>query len=156
MAKFTDLAGREWKVEVNTWTLKTVREATGFEIARLLNDDMRRLKEVAEDPVRFCEVLRALCAGQHKDLPEEDFMRGMAGDPLEEAFEAFMTAYADFYPSQRGKVLRALARKEKELGQALTEQALKAIDDLTPETAIRTLRDSAGGSPESPGSIPPG
>lgn len=151
MATFKDNAGREWAVAVDVLQLRRVREATGFELGKLLDDNLRRLRELGADPELLCRVLFALCSEQagRIGVSEEQFLRGVAGDALEAAFDAFMMGYADFCPSQQRKLLTTLARKQKEHAATMSERAMAALEAATPSGSVT-------GSPESSASIPPG
>ncbi len=156
MATFKDNAGREWLVSINTLQLRRVREATGFELGKLLDDKLRRLHEIASDPELLCRVLFVLCSKQREAVTEEQFFESLSGDQLEAAFDAFVKAYADFCPSQRRALLLTLVAKEKELTVAVTAKGIADLVAVTPEGMIETLSKPAGDSAESSESIPPG
>lgn len=149
MAQFRDLAGREWRVAIRVASLARVRVETNFELSKLLDEKLRRLGEIAADPELLCRVLFVLIADQaeKQGVTLDQFFESMAGDPLEEAFDAFLEAFADFCPSQRRALLRMLARKNKEAAAAATGRAMAALE---------TSRTSPTDSPGSPESIPEG
>lgn len=145
MARFRDLAGREWQVAIRVASLSRVREETGFELGKLLDEKLRRLGEIAADPELLCRVLYVLIGDQavKVGVTLDQFFEAMAGDPLEEAFDAFLEAFADFCPSQRRQLLRTLARKNKEAAAEATGRAMAVL-----ETSSTSPTDSPG-SPES-------
>lgn len=151
MATFRDTNGREWHLSITVRSLRLVREATGFELAKLLDDGLRRLNEVATDPELLCRVLFVLVgdqAAKHK-IDADTFADGIAGDALAEAFDAFLQAFADFCPSQRRALLTTLAEKNKEQAATATAAALEALRGGTAST-------SPSGSPASSASTPTG
>jgi len=156
MATFRDSVGREWLVSIETLQLRRVREATGFELAKLLDDKMRRLHELAADPELLCRVLFALCSKQHAEVTEDQLFAAMGGDQLEPAFDAFIRAYADFCPSQRRALLLTLVAKEKELATAVTAKGLAELEALDVGEVMATLNKPVGVSPESSELTPPG
>lgn len=149
---FKDEAGREWSIRVDVRALRTVREATGFELAKLLDDNLKRLGELGADPELFCRVLWALADNTKHAVELDTFLVSMAGDSLEAAFNGFLLAYADFCPSQRRALLLSLVTKTQELSTAQTAKAIERIDGLTPET----LSGGPGDSPDSSASTPAG
>ena len=167
MATFKDQAGREWRVTIDTWSLRQVREGAGFELGKLLDDNLRRLHELAADPELFCRVLLVLCGDQAKEagVSEEAFFRGMAGDALVEGWDAFMKAFADFCPSHRRELLGRMAAKAQQLAEAVMDHQTKKLEAIDTEAVLRELTKGppeettsngpATGSPESPASIRP-
>lgn len=135
MATFRDRAGREWVVTIDVLQLERVRESTGFEIGKLLAEEMRRYVELSTDPELLCRVLFALCADQARGLrvTREDFFRALAGDELFDAWVAFQGAYLDFCPNHVRKPLA-------EVVAAATRGA------------TATTNGPAGNSPDSSGS----
>ena len=150
MTAFKDNSGREWRPVVTVRALGRVREATGgFELGKLLDENMRRLQELAADPELLCKVLFALCPADADRLKIDldTFMESVAGDALADAFDAFLAAYADFCPSQRRALLLTLAEKSKELE---TEATAAALDRLRGGTASGSPTSSPASSESTP------
>lgn len=143
MAKFTDTKGREWSLAVDTFQLGNVRKLTGFELSKLFENDLARLRQLGSDPELLCRVLFAICQEQATaaGVTEENFMRGMGGDSLAAAFDAFYEAFADFCPSQRRELLRALAKKERETSAEMVTMATSRIEAITTAEILKTLND---------------
>ncbi len=161
MKSFRDNVGRTWDVEITTWSVKQVASRTGFQIGSLLNDHMAGFTELASDPVKFVDVMFVLCGEQAAKvgITEEQFFRGLTGDALEAAYEAFRGAFADFSPSHLRKILNAVSAKAKVAQDQATEKVLQKIETIDllrePESAS-TSSSSASATPESPASIPAG
>lgn len=158
MALFKDQFGREWSVVIDTWQLRVVRERCDFEIGKMLEDKMRRWDELA-DPVRLGSILFALVADQARErgVSEEQFHRGLAGDAIQHAYEAFERAYLDFCPSRQRELLTAAARKSEEIQTASAKLALDQLAKVDPVTAARAMSNvSAIDSPASSDAIPAG
>jgi len=155
MAVFRDGTGTEWVLEVNTWQLRVVRERTGFELGRLLEDGMSRWVELAADPVLFGSVLMALCADQvaTRSTTERQFHTALAGEALEAAHDAFREAFLNFCPSRQRTILVAAQEKGREMQEAQAQEALQKIGALAPAA---TSSGSVGSSPESSDSTPAG
>lgn len=158
MATFKDKAGREWVVVIDTWQIRQVRERVGFEIGKILDENMRRWKELT-DPVLLGSILFVLCHEQAEKagVTERQFHEGLAGDPLDEAYEAFKKAYLDFSPSRLRTLLAAADGKTQELQDLLGKRALEELETVTPDRLISAISNaSVGTSPASPESIPAG
>ncbi|AMV30182.1 hypothetical protein VT84_37670 [Gemmata sp. SH-PL17] len=161
MRSFKDRAARNWDVSIDAWGIKQVAARTGFQIGTLLDDNMAGFGALVKDPVKFVDVLFVLLTDQvtRYGITEEQFFRGLAGDPLEAAYEAFRGAFADFSPSHLRKILNAATEKAKVAQHAATERMLRKIETLDPlgeEPSASTSSRSATAPPESPASIPAG
>ena len=130
MPAFKDENGKEWSVSINVLSLRVVREDTKFELGKIFDDDMRRFVELGSDPELFVSVLFSLVKDQAatSGTTLDQFARAMAGDALEQAFEAFREALVNFSPSQRRKVLQALAAKQREVSELETERAVAKVN----------------------------
>lgn len=117
MHKFTDNAGREWSVELNTSVLKRVRSLTGVD---LWGAGDVPVWKICADPVMLCDVLFAVCKPEAdaKNVSDEDFGRAMAGDAIDHATKALLGAIVDFLPTP----------KERENLQAVVETMFRAQD----------------------------
>lgn len=155
---FTDTAGRRWVVTITAHTMKRVKAATGVEIARFAENKFRKLGELLGDVALFVDVLFVCLEDQARDrnVTDEDFGRGLGGDALEAAADAFVRAFADFSPSQARGPLLSLARKGKEYAATVSKKAVEALEKIDVTTLPLPLTNSAASSPESVESIPEG
>ncbi|HEY1191911.1 MAG TPA: hypothetical protein VGE74_30045 [Gemmata sp.] len=137
MSRFRDNVQREWSIVIDVVEMEKVHQRTGVTIWHLLKDGLAELRALQANPILFVRVLYVLCEGQAEKLgvTPEQFGRGLSGDALSDAYEAFLGAYADFSPSHLRPLIRQLMAK--------------SIVDQTPS-------DSATNSPESSVSIPAG
>lgn len=157
MSVFRDGSGLEWVVEIDTWQLRVVRERTGFEIGKLLDDEMKRWNDLAADPVLFGSVLFALCADQvlQRGTTERQFHKGLAGEALESAHAAFRDAFVSFCPSRPREILRAAIGKGETIHTEIHRLQLEKISAIDPEK-VAALNGSAGSSPAASESTPEG
>ncbi|VTS03830.1 Uncharacterized protein OS=Isosphaera pallida (strain ATCC 43644 / DSM 9630 / IS1B) GN=Isop_2427 PE=4 SV=1 [Gemmata massiliana] len=156
MRSFKDGAGRTWDVSIDAWLIKQVESRTGFKIGTLLDNNMVGFEELVKSPVLFVDVLFVLCGDQAAKFPvtEEQFFRGLTGDALEAAYEAFREAFISFCPSHQRKILRAVTEKAKSAQDLATERVLQKIEslDLLTEPSASTSSISASETPGSPAS----
>lgn len=154
--QFTDLAGRVWTLAITFLEHRKIREATGVKVGDLVDDGCKPLAELLGDPDRFCLVLWVLVRDQAAALGvnEEQFLKGLAGDPAEAAALRFVEALADFCPSQTRQLLLSLARKNQMVRTTAAELAAAELEAITPDRIRSALKGSASNSPESAGSIP--
>ena len=126
MPKFTDNAGREWRLDLNMWHVKRVRDVTGIRLMDLKKDGVFA---ALSDPVAVVDVLWVILekeAGARK-LTQEDFAKGLVGDTFEAASDALTDAVVDLFPSPKRKLL------EKGIKQVRRECAeLAAAVDAPP------------------------
>lgn len=157
---FRDSENRVWHLSLTAWHLKTVRERTGVDLGKLLNDGLKPFHALVSDPITFVDVLWILCEEQAKaaNVTDEDFGRSLAGDPVEEAGRAFEAAYLLFCPSRTRKILTPLLEKARAAVEAGTVKMVKAIEelDLTVLTTPEITTPSASNAPGSAELTPPG
>lgn len=166
MKSFKDGAGRTWDVEIDAWLIKQVAARTGVQLARLLDDNWALWGELVKDPVKFVDVLFVLVGDRAEKLgvSEEQFFRGLSGDPLEAAYEAFRGAFADFSPRHLRAILNAASDKAKVATERATEKALRTLERETQKSLAKietwepdaTSSNSVTEPPVSPGSAPAG
>lgn len=129
---------RDWIVALDGPTIRRIRQQ--FEIPGpngelipldLIGADGRAYDAMIEDPTLLVDVLWALCQKQADGLKidAEQFGQMLVGDPIDEAARAMKEAILDFSPSQRRKLVRALADKNAELRAKGIERALARIED---------------------------
>lgn len=114
MPRFNDRHHREWNVELTVAGLKRVQQQTDFPLLSLLDDDLKGLAELYDDPVQLVEILYALCEPQVEaaELTPEEFGESFAGEVLQQAANAVVEATAAFYRSpKQGRILRAMRQK---------------------------------------------
>jgi hypothetical protein len=143
MAKFTDAAGREWRVDFSVAAIKRCRADLGIDLARLTDNEFRPFVEVAGDPVRLADCLYLICRGQHPAVSLDEFYEAVAGDIIEQAAIAFQEAFLSFCPSRQREALKTLAAKTEEMETAV----LKAIMETPlPSTQTGASSTTATGS----------
>ncbi|MDD4890608.1 MAG: hypothetical protein PHU85_11855 [Phycisphaerae bacterium] len=140
MRAFKDSQGREWLLNVNTATVKTVRAARDVDLLDTTGEVYERL---ADDPVLLVDVLWLLCQEQaHKvGLSDAQFGEGLVGDAIEEATAALMGAIADFTPSRKRVVVLKAADLMIRVRQKGTEMALGKIGDPSLEGKLLSMME---------------
>ncbi|MCP4125839.1 MAG: hypothetical protein GY753_02105 [Gammaproteobacteria bacterium] len=124
---FTNTLGNTFTIRINVFAIKNVKEQTGTDIGKLLNEEAAGLKELTEDPIAMCDVLYVLCEDQAKvfGMTDRQFGESMAGDVYEAAVYAFIEAYADFCPAH----LRDVLKEGLRMGRQQTESAKIEFQD---------------------------
>ena len=130
MNSFTDAEGNTWKVKITVPVLKAVRDSVGIDIGK-----QHDFLELADDIVNLVNVLYVVCRKQclKREVTEEGFAEALAGDSLEDAYEAFCQAYLDFCPSRQRKILQRILTAAKEI-EALAEPEIEARMDRLRES----------------------
>lgn len=92
MKTFTDNAGRTWTVQVNVAAIKRVRGLVGIDLYKLVDDGFQALAKLVSDPVQLADVLYCLVKDEAdaKQVSDEEFGRGLAGDAIMLAADAFV------------------------------------------------------------------
>lgn len=148
MAKFQDSKGREWIVSVTVGSMKRVRDVLGVNLGTVLQDNMKPLTELLEDPIQLVDVLYVLCKPQADadGITDVEFGESLCGDPFAEAVDAFLEGLIDFFPNRQGVILRKLVKKGQTTHAILAARAEKAIDEITEQTVIEQLSSLPGSS----------
>lgn len=128
MAKFTDNEGRDWIVRVDVGTVKRVRATLDIDLADMTGETAERL---ADDPVALVDVLYLVCRDQVADrkLSDEDFGRGLMGDPIDDASAALLEAIADFFPARKRALLQKVLAKTAKARARAMEMSTAKLDD---------------------------
>src|SRR6185436_3131861 len=133
MPSFKDLAGREWLITVNVFTLKHLKDALGVDLMRLADGEPPLAVRLATEPVLVCEILYAILKPQMDaaGLTEEQFCQQMGGDQTARAYETFCEGLNDFFQSLGRKELAQVIRQGNRAVKATTEavdQRIQAFD----------------------------
>lgn len=136
MNTFTDGKGRNWEIVIDVAQVKKLRSVLNVDIDAVATKD--GYAKVFSDIVLFIDVIYVLCQNECKarGLTDEDFGKGMVGNPLDGAKNAFMEAVADFFPEYRRKILRAMMAKAQTMEAESMTKALGIIDNLKLEDLI--------------------
>ena len=163
MAEFRDNEGRTWLVTVTTTTLKRVKSLLDVDLGKMAADGSL-YKVLAEDPILLCDLLYAICKPEAdaRNIKDEDFGRGLAGDAIDDATTALMEGLIDFFPKGRRELHRKALAKFRTLEQKAIKNAEDRIDsdeldrELDRRLAMPAGRQaslssatSSAGSPES-------
>ena len=138
MAKFSDAKDREWIVDVTVGTIKKVRKALDIDLADPSGADVNRM---VDDPVLLVDTLWLLCEDQAKEkkITDEDFGRGLVGDPIELATTALLDAVADFFPGPKRSLLRKATEKMTAIRRKAEAIAMEKIDDPQIEKKLEAV-----------------
>jgi hypothetical protein len=163
MHQFIDGKNRRWGIEINVTQIRRVRDLLAVDLFALIDDGMRPLAELLGDPMKLVDVVYALVKDQaEKDsVSDEDFGRGMAGDAIQQAAEAFTQELFDFFPETKDRlILRKAHDKGRQIAEALADKRSEILDTLIPEqeaariVRLRVPSGSSGAAPESSASTP--
>lgn len=126
MRDFNDNWDRTWRIEINITAVKELRAALGVD---LLDVGGELLTAMIDDPVALCDVLYVLCKPQadKAGVSDEDFGRGLRGDPIDAAVAAFLEELTDFFPSRRRRLMQAAMEKMQALQERATERAMEVL-----------------------------
>ena len=135
MQTFEDAKGQKWDLEITVGVIKRVRSALDIDLVELDAAVYKRL----DDPVMLVDLLWLICEEQAngRKVSDEDFGRGLAGDPIEHATNALLGAVADFFPGRKRSLMQTMISKTATLQEAATKMAMDKIED--PEMEKTTL-----------------
>lgn len=135
MPKFTDNRGREWVVDLNVTTAKTVRKLANVDLLKILEGDSELLARLATDPILLVDVIYVLCKDQadKAGISDEEFGRAMAGDAIDGAARALQESLVLFprSPKDRENLGRVMAATEAAMDQ-VRDRTTKELNTKLP------------------------
>jgi len=125
---FSDNKGRRWTVEINTATLKRVKQALSINLLDAVGGKL--IDTIAADPALFADILYVLIKPQADaaKVTDTDFGEALAGDEIEEASLAFISALVDFFPKGRREVLAKAIAAGTEKARTAEAKAMQEIE----------------------------
>lgn len=158
MKSFKDSEGRTWEIAINVATVRRVRGSVlKLDLMKLVDDGAKGLGELLADVVGFVDLIYVLCQSQaeQRGITDEDFGRGMGGDSITAAADAFIEEFIDFFPQPAARTnLRRLMSKSKEVGQILMDRGASQLEALSPQIIAERLISSLTTAPASLESTP--
>lgn len=141
MSSFKDGLGRDWTVSITLGTVKRVRDATGHNLALVLDDKMAGIATLTSDLMEFVNVLWHIVEPQAvaKGVTQEQFLEGILGDSIDAALNAFVDSLADFFPPRQRKILSMTWAKVQATSTTMADNAVAEIEamDLSKEMDSR-------------------
>ena len=131
---FRDINGRTWSVAITVGVIRRVRDRMGIN----LGDPMAMVELGArlQVPCALVDRLWVLCEpqAQQAQVSEEAFGEALVGDAIEQAAEALLAAWIDFFPTPTRAVLtRALtaARRKVAVDLEAVNARLAEVEEAT-------------------------
>jgi hypothetical protein len=137
MRSFKDSEGLDWKIALNGWQLKKLKEQLDFD-AR----DPESILKASADPCLLVNVLYVLCESQatERGISDQQFGESMDADAIENATEAYLQETTDFFPLRQRQAMKTMLAKmsdyqEKAARMAQEKLRSQQLDNLM-ESAI--------------------
>lgn len=142
MKQFKDALERTWSITVTVASIKAVRDVTGVDLSRIFSDQS---KSLFDDVAVFATVLWVLVERQaiERGVDEARFAEGLLGDVWDSATDALLQEVIDFFPSGRRKIFQATKDKATVEAKLLEAKALKMIDSMSFDSALKSPESSA-------------
>lgn len=150
MSKFTDATGETWTIEISVHEIKQLRVELSVDLLKLMEDGGQMLKDLASDPILLVDVISVLLTEQitRRGLDERAFAGRLVGSGIANALDALIEAIANFFPPQRGAMIRRGWAKAQEMEtramERLTSHLASADLDRQMDQKIAALLSSAG------------
>jgi hypothetical protein len=157
MRIFKDNVGRDWTVAINVAAVKRCRGLVGVDLYALVDGGFDGLSRLLGDPVQFVDTLYVLCKQEAdaRGVSDEDFGRGLGGDALGAATDAFLEELTDFFPDPRVRAgLRRVLATARTVRDRMLDRMDLALDAIDPDAEATRLTGSSGNWPESSASTP--
>lgn len=166
LAAFTDAAGNRWHTSINFGVIRHVKEKIGFDLTELATRE--GLEKVTGDMFLFADLVWWIVEPQAtpKGITSDQFFAALLDDHLTHAIIAVQNGLADFFPRDRGAILRMIASKETRavemanrrastaLAELMKPENLAKMDAQVDQELAKLFGDSAGDSAASSASNP--
>lgn len=153
MHKFTDAKGREWRLSLTYGAFQQIKEDLGLDFLDVKQGGVA-ISKLGFDVTQFVNMLFVLCEEQAKEAAIDDagFGRGLDGESLKGALDAFLAEYLDFFrfSQETQDLLTATLGQATAATKTATKMALEMIN--SPETmegiqkALESQRPSIAGA----------
>ncbi|MCL2119673.1 MAG: hypothetical protein FWH27_14750 [Planctomycetaceae bacterium] len=157
MKFFKDIKGESWEITINVAAIKKVRDLLNADLL----DTRTMLPRLLADPIFLVDVLYCLCKPQAdaKNISDEQFGEGMAGDCLGFAKNTLIEELKSFFPSpeERNAVDRLIKKGNEMIGLLRKKSLLKLEQtdmDAKADEILKLFGETSTNSPESPELIP--
>lgn len=127
MVTFADSSGRQWVIKINIGAIMKVKEETGCDLLKILDNPKQFIDELLIDQVRSAQVIASLLSKQFEQVGGEDIYESFDGETLCNAFNAFLEELQNFF-SQSGRTDKAEIIRKANLGiqAAINQTTTKA------------------------------
>jgi len=137
MQAFLDTTGTKWPVVVNIGAVARVKRATGVDLTRLDNELIGNLS----DPIIFADVLGSLLNLSGALL--DDLLSNLDEAAATCAVNAIIDGVLDFFPREKGAVMRRSLNSLREKVIQAEAAAVKQVDELVSSPRWSEILDQA-------------
>lgn len=129
MASFVDADGVSWRIEIDGFLMRRIKQETGFNVCDLIGSEQSLAMllqdlETSIDTLWLCVEEQAIS----RNIDDEAFGKGLKGDSLGDAFQALLSAVVDFFPSEeQRKAARTILDTAERLGERILEKTVQVI-----------------------------
>ena len=145
MHTFKDRNGLEWVIDVNVDALRRIKTALQIDLMELVSDE-KFIDRLTGDPILLVDLLFVICQAQaaERNISDQQFGRAMGGDSIEQATQALLEDFVDFFPSRKRMILRAALAKLKGVESRILDIAEAAIADPKLDAMIASAIEKLG------------
>ena len=132
MASYTDANQISWRVEIDGFIMRRIKQEVGFDICDLVGKEAS-LSTLLMDVSKTIDVLWICCEEQAVTLKIDEigFAKGLRGDALGNATDALLDAVVDFFPTMEQRTAaKTVLQTARKAGQNLLQQATKVLQNL--------------------------
>lgn len=142
---FVDSKGRKWDATVDVPSVKAIRNQLQIDLLELLDGKDQALRKMIDNPETMVDAMYLICREQceAEGISPEDFGRGLVGEGIDNAIDAFLVGLAYFFPKGRRAVVLGMVRKLNESMDRVITKALAALNDPRVMQAVDRESDQA-------------
>lgn len=145
MRTIKDTEGRSWNIVVDANTAKRLRQR-GVDLMEIVEENNTLFHRLGSDHLLLIDTLYLVCKPQadERSVTEEQFLKAIAGDAIDDATAAVLEEIVDFFPSRRRQILRAVLEKTRIVDEKAAALATARMKDPRIDAAIeKAMRDHA-------------
>lgn len=131
MSSFTDTRGEKWNIAVNFGTAHKLKQELDIDLLSHLKEPkeaMFFMASLGDDPFKLGQIIYTLSKPEKEGLTVDDLFSALDQEKAEEAYQAFMEAVIDFFPTRLRAQLKKLYGKSMALQEERMEQALQKVE----------------------------
>lgn len=136
---FTDGLGREWVISINATSIKRCRVDPGVDLAGLTSEGFKPLGQLLGDPVALADVLYVISDGPSAGVSPEEFGKGLFGDGMGRATDAFLGELTGFHSGRTRTELENVLKASKALQDRVMDDLAAQIEAIDVDAAVAQI-----------------
>lgn len=130
MSRFTDAKQRTWIIEISIATISRIRSELDLDLLKVFDGNDNRANEIISDLVVMADCLYICCEEEatKQNIDSMEFGRGLHGEAVDAAVDAFLDALVNFFHGARRKAVEKMVSAALKVRKAVDEGIEQQVD----------------------------